>query len=153
MRFPLFAILACSILFCGCSDPTADLTGKVLYQDQPLTQGNVKIFDGNGLVHSCKITPEGTYAFKGIGVGEIKFLVSSVRDKERIARLTRIAGRGTKGAVTQQPVVGASTREEPAEQSYSRIPAKYMSVADTDLSTQVEKGANSFDLVLVDDAE
>src|SRR5262249_8621990 len=65
----------------GCSPGYGDLAGSVRYRGKPVTVGEVTVFGGDERPSRVSIQPDGTYAIKGIVVGNITITVASFEPK------------------------------------------------------------------------
>src|SRR5262249_59053460 len=72
---------------CACGSETATVTGKVTFQDKPVTSGSVVFYGDNGQVDSGLLDAEGKYTIARAPVGVVKVAVLA----------SKTAGKGSKG--------------------------------------------------------
>jgi hypothetical protein len=130
-----FAWLAICLAGCG-SDalPVAEVSGKVTFRGQPVTEGTISFHNSDGLGYGggeATLGPDGSYRLEtaagGVTVGEYKVSVSPPM------------------------VINSSDPRTPPFKEYKQvanIPAKYHTPATTDLKATVKEGENTLDFDL-----
>lgn len=127
--------LACLGLLSGCSR-FGDLAGRVTYQGRPLRVGSVAVVGDDGIVRGGQIQDDGSYAIEKIPLGTVRITVHSP-DPLSLP------------PPSQKIPVPAST--PPTQRDRSRwfpIPNKYSDFGQSDLKSQIAKGANRLDIDL-----
>jgi hypothetical protein len=127
-RFALFfAGLCAALLGSGCGPSTTDVSGKIVYNGQPLKKSGGKIiFKGPSKEVTADISETGEYKAIGVQRGENKVAVYYPNPKAQ-------AGRG-RGNVAE----GGKTGEP---ESPFLTPAKYANPDTSELTVTVEKDA------------
>src|SRR5262249_15289796 len=64
----------------GCGSGSATVSGRVTYQGEPLTAGDLIIYGANGQIQSGQISADGTYAIYKAPVGDVKMAVLTPKD-------------------------------------------------------------------------
>ena len=116
----------------GCSRPTAAVCGTLRHQGKTVQIGMVLVVDTEGMPHSGRICPDGTYAVTDVPAGPVRFAV--------ISRKPLLHPKGKK----EQPEV---KRERPAV-NWFPLPKHVEAVGTSGLSTTLKPGPNTFDLDL-----
>ena len=115
-------LLACSTCFVGCGPaepPSGSISGKVIYNGQPLTSGVVTLInETTGVGASVELDSSGGYYIQSIRTGQYKAAVHSVPPPP-----------GGKAVMLN-------------------IPEKYQDIQTSGLSVTVEEGENTADLKL-----
>lgn len=136
-----FTVIACLIIpACGGSDPTmpmGQVSGKVTYQGNPLTNGTVSFVSTESSRPNANstISPDGTYNLhtqnfgSGAGLGDYDVMISSVNPKEY-----------------NTPLPGTAALEKKAKPT--TLPKKYGDPKTSGLKETVKSGTNTinFDL-------
>jgi hypothetical protein len=99
----LFLALATTV---GCSKGTATVTGRVTYQDQPVTSGSVVFYGEDGRVDSGLLDADGKYTIARAPVGVVK--VAVIASKETKTR--------SKGPQPGPPLGKGKTKKSSGEQ-------------------------------------
>ncbi len=131
----------------GCGEakiPTGKLSGKVMYQDQPVTAGTVTFRnEQHGIVAAGDLTPTGEYHLLFAGGPDIpanEYLVTVTPPEAYVPVAADLLKDGPK------PPTSASTSNATA----SKIPAKYRNFTTSGLSKILDEGENTYDIVLQD---
>jgi hypothetical protein len=142
----LFLVLSLAGL--GCGTGKGDVTGKVTYQNKPLTFGTVTIQASDGAMFQGNIESDGTYTVRDVPVGEAKVAVSCV-DPNESKKAKALAGRGGGEGKASK---GGKTAQSPdeIESKGSLIPEHYGDIAKSPLRVKVEKGVTNNDIPLQD---
>ena len=134
--FLLFSVMV------GCHSNTAEVSGKVTYQNKPVNTGMIMfLIKGHSKPFYATIEKGGTYSIKGIPIGDAIVTVSSSnphahnRNKERKALLGKALPR--KVQQTSQAI-----------DNWFPIPEKYNDVNASGLTVTIETGVNTFDIPL-----
>jgi hypothetical protein len=134
----------------GCGPGTASVTGRVTFQDKPLTFGRVTFFGENGFVGTSEIRPDGSYTIVKIPVGQAKITVETP-DLRRMPQSSR-------GMMMDPARFGKPDAEKPGKPD-SRghhstgprptfIPPHYGEVERSGLSLEIHEGENKHDIPL-----
>jgi hypothetical protein len=140
-----YCLLAAGALTCwvalGCSPPTGEVTGQVLYKKKPVPSGSVVFVGSDGKRHTCVIRADQTYQVKDLPPGPARIAVVThalvppafeTSSGKRIPPTTPDAGNGPPPSVR------------------IAIPSKYGSVETSGLSYPVRAGRHSHDIVIPD---
>lgn len=118
-------VVAVSLVFfvgCGPSGPpTAELSGKVVFQGKPVAEGTVSLRSEVGTGGEANLQEDGTFTIKDLPVGEYRALILP------LVMLQKEGPRGYEVSV-----------EKPAP----NIPLKYRTIGATDLRVAVKEGKN-----------
>ena len=137
---PALALLFLVVAVAGCEQPRGDISGKVLFNGQPLTVGSnrVSFHAATGSVTHSTVEPDGSYQLKGVPVGDGKFTVESLPPPP----LMMPAAPGKDG---KMEVLGTAG---PAAKKAANLPKRYKDPAQSELTYTVTKGVQTFDLEL-----
>jgi hypothetical protein len=116
----------------GCSRPRAAVSGTLRHQGKAVQIGVVLVVDADGMPHSGRIQPDGTYAVTDVPAGPVRFAVSS-REPLPLVKGKREQPEGQKA---QPPV------------NWFPLPKHVEAVGTSGLSTTLKPGPNTFDLDL-----
>jgi hypothetical protein len=126
-------LLCCAlcVLSTGCGSngpPTAEVEGRITFNDQPVTQANI-IYENaeHGLAYVAPLDADGHYHLKAVKLAAYTICVRPVESK----------GADETGSVTG--VIPAAAAADPAN-----IPKEFRSSQTTRLKATVVEGANSF---------
>jgi hypothetical protein len=117
----------------GCSRPTATVSGTLRHQGKAVQIGVVLVVDDDGMPHSGRIQPDGTYTVTDILAGPVRFAVISRKP------LSRPKGK------SEQPE--EKTKQQPSV-NWFPLPKHVEAVGTSGLSTTLQPGPNTFDLDL-----
>jgi hypothetical protein len=79
MRVFSFLAVAALVGSAGCGAKVATVSGKVTFQGKPVVYGTVSIIGPDGITKSGSINPDGSFTVAGVGVGEGKVAVTSLK--------------------------------------------------------------------------
>jgi hypothetical protein len=116
----------------GCGPGRGDLSGTVTFGKKPLRFGSVSALGADGIPKSGLIKDDGTYTITDIATGPIKICVTSA-DPAASQPAERIPG-------TPQPKVDRT--------GWFAIPDKYGDFAKSELTFDLKRGANTFNIDL-----
>jgi hypothetical protein len=141
--FPLWLLIAA--VACGCSGgsktpSTAEVSGKVTFNGQPVPGGMITfVATKGGFSSGGKIDENGMYKVPSAPVGEVKITVDN----------SMLMGKG-RGAPAQGPMLKRPGAEQAEEMKghYIDLPAKYAQADKTDLTYTVVSGAQTKDIEL-----
>lgn len=136
-----FTCAVAAVLLAGCAR-RADVVGKVTYEGEPLTSGNVKLYASDGVPRDASINADGTYRFREIPYGPARFAVYCMR-AELVEHMQQLAGRGGRGG---EIVTTPDPEIEPED--FSIIPLRYSDPQQSGLTLEVDGPRCSFDLKL-----
>jgi hypothetical protein len=134
----------------GCSpdnpNAPASLSGKVTYNNKPVTGGSVAIIAKDGGTIVRPIMQDGTYSATDLPVGEAAITVET--ETVNPDRKMPEYGGGRKDAVSPRPAgaPGSAT----GSGAYVKIPDKYSKKETSGFSTNLKAGRNTMDLPLAD---
>jgi|SRR5579883_1802643 len=135
VQLGLLALLLC-VSISGCGRSMTEVSGTVRYNGKPLPSGTIQFLGADGVPHSGKIQPDGTYSVQ-VPTGTAKIIVSCV-DESRLNKFTAqsTANRGR----TAPP-------SSPAEK-FSLIPTRYADWDSSGLMVNVTHGKTVHDIDL-----
>ncbi len=121
----------------GCSKPTGNISGKVLYQDKPLPGGYVNFMSPgpDATVKTSAIQKDGSYSITGMPVGEAKITVQGI-----FAPL-----QPTQGGV---PPAAAGSASQAANRQTVYVPPEYGNADTSKLTYTVVSGSQPHDIEL-----
>lgn len=128
------------VLMAGCGNPKGSVSGKVLYQDKPLTGGYVTFIQEKGPSLSAKIQSDGQYRIDKVPLGEVKITVQP-----------ESATGAAQGYSEKQPRLPKSPGDMEKmlrPQTQIRFPQQYSDPEKTGLTYTVTKGSQEHDIVL-----
>jgi hypothetical protein len=131
----------------GCGGPgTANISGKIFFNDKPLKGGNVTFIPENGQAISDQIGQDGSYSLQKVPRGKVKICVqtSHLKTTGQTGPMTYRAPKGAEkpGGEYAPPDRAANARR------YVAIPDKYENPSKTDLTYTVEGGDVTYDIKL-----
>lgn len=126
MFFSLTALIALGAAGCGPAPvETGTLSGKVTFDDKPVTSGKVQVQNESGTAFAAKTDGEGKYTVaEPVPVGKYKVIVLPN---------------------DEAPPAG-SVPPPPKPKDTKDIPEKYRQVLTSGLETTVNKGPNTYDV-------
>ena len=153
LRPGIFALASLALVaLAGCSSK-GTVTGKVTYQDKPLTGGTVLFASAEGS-QSSPIGEDGTYTISNMPTGPAKISVETESAQVK-GKGTPGPGAGAKGA---PPPKGAEPPPEAAKSSYAqgppraksaeKIPGTYADPESSGLTYTVTGGNQTHDIAL-----
>jgi hypothetical protein len=121
----LLALSAC--LMAGCSDRRIEITGKVYFDDKPLTAGMINFHDPSrpGMNVGARISEDGSYRLIRVPLGESRVTVQPLRPKAK---------------------PGENPRKRPPAPP---VPTRYHDPATTDLVVKITKRDSKLDFRLI----
>jgi len=137
-------LLAAVLTLSGCRPENGEVTGKVSYNQQPLTHGTVMFFCQDQQIISRLINPDGSYAVPDLPLGTAKVAVVTHPPIPE----------GYQKPQQLPPSKDAPSLGEPARAllpygaRYVPIPHKYSDPDRSGLFIIVTKGSQTFDIVL-----
>ncbi len=135
----LFLVGVLMVSLPGCGQSQAVVRGRVTYNSNPLTSGQVHLVGGNGPARSGFISSEGTYEIRDAPVGEVKAAVVSYKS----------AGTSKGPTVGKADPDAEQVVNEPAPRA-SAIPTKYNDVKTSGLAYTISLGRQTIDIELKD---
>lgn len=129
------------LLVCGCGASTGDLTGRVLFKDEPLQGGTVTVVAPDRLPRQAAIGQDGSYEIRNIPIGESKVLVvglDSLPDPswpQEIQAPGRAEGKAKPAAQAPAP----ARKRQPVSHIYANLER-------TPLKITIASGKNSQDI-------
>lgn len=129
----------------GCGASSGTVNGTVTFKGQPLSGGSVMFLDAAGVIHQAPIDASGKYNVTGLALGNAKIAVGYVDERvNEYARAVASGVRGSNGPPAPPPPLDMST--------VLVLPPQYADHNSSGLSKLVIKGANTYDIVLVESA-
>jgi len=150
---PLLFLLA---LGCGGSKGLgSSVSGKVTYNNQPVTAGMIYFYPAEGAASQVGILSDGTYTFTDLPPGDYTVVVDTESANQNRNMPTYGGNRGGGGDAKggQKPAPGGmSPRPEGAGGggAYVKIPDKFAKKESSTLKTTVGKGKNTYDVTMAD---
>jgi hypothetical protein len=145
---PLLLVFLCTAFLVGCGSgkKNTTLTGKVLYNGNPVTGGQMAFYPAEGGGIPVTIASDGTYTAVGLPPGEVTVTVEteSINPNRKVPTY---GGPGRQGGVVSPMPQGANTG---SSGTYVKIPEKYAKKETTDLKFSVEAGDQTKDIELKD---
>jgi hypothetical protein len=134
------------LLLVGCGPSTGTITGKVTYDDKPLTSGTVMFLADDNRSFPSSISSDGTYKVENVPLGHVRITVAAGGGGAKI-EAPRGFGKIPKGAPTEafKAYKGATAR------SGVSIPMRYANPDQSGLSTTVVAGSQEYNIVLQSD--
>ncbi|MBM4073615.1 MAG: hypothetical protein FJ271_32550 [Planctomycetes bacterium] len=125
------------LALCGCSPSQATVTGKVTYQNKPLSSGEIHLIGDKGISRSALIGPLGTFEVKNAPVGVVKVSVVSYKSS---------------GPPRGPSVAKKKNDDEPEEivPRPSAIPEKYNNISSSELVFTISNGSQTISIDLKD---
>jgi hypothetical protein len=146
---PRVLSLFMALVLCGCGQKTGSVSGRITYQDRPLTFGRVTLFAVDNSVHSAQIGSDGSYAIPKVPVGPAKITVETPdlrKMPESHRGMMDPARMGNPQA--EKPGKLEPRAKTPAGSKPVFIPDQYASLDRSGLSLDVQAGENTFDIPL-----
>lgn len=157
------------LLLIGCGAPTAQVSGIVFFDSQPLTRGTVVAYSNDGSMQRAELQSDGRYVFERLPIGDTRWAV--VCHNEEFASLLAPDGRNLDFS---GPVPGGPEHAERLRQTFvpqedpkakrrrksdppppdlvlkkvSHIPHRYADATTSNLNCDVRAGHNTFDIRL-----
>jgi hypothetical protein len=130
----------------GCGPGSATVSGRVTYQGEPLTAGDLIIYGANGQIQSGQISADGTYAIYKAPVGDVKMAV--LTPKELPPQRPEPAGvpQGKKGG-RKKTLVNVEVPAPPPVKIVP-IPDRYKEPDKSGLNFTLKRGEQTIDLNL-----
>jgi hypothetical protein len=131
-RFLLAGLL---LLPAGCGETRAIVSGKITYNQHPVTSGEVHFVGAEGTARSALIDPEGKFLLNPAPLGEVKVaVVASARP----------------APVTVRSVPKDKTPSFQLRTASSQIPPRYNSIQTSGLVYSLHAGHQTLDIELTD---
>jgi len=147
-RLVLLLFLVASLAAAGCGKPKSTVTGKVLYKNAPLKGGTVTFVNDDGTTKVSKIGEDGTYTINDIQPGEVKILVETASLKpQTMGDARKFHYDAPKGPEGQESEYKPKDPNENLKR-YIPIPPMYGDLEKSDLKYMVQRGQQTFDIVV-----
>jgi hypothetical protein len=136
---------------CPQSGAPSQVTGVVKYNDKVVPGGIVTFCTEGGTRYPCIIKPDGTYAGSDFPNGAMVVIVETEALNPDKKKTPQYGGaRGGRGG-SSSPMQGEGGAQAPtATGEYVKIPSKYADPKKTDLTVNLSKGNNKFDIEMKD---
>jgi hypothetical protein len=131
---------------CNKGNPNApsSVSGKVTYNNEPVTAGNVKFYTSEGAEYNCAIKPDGTYSGTDMPAGDLVVVIETESANKDIKKPTYGGGGG------MQSPVGKPGESAQGGGAYVKIPKKYSDKKTSGLKETLSKGKNTKNFDLAD---
>jgi len=143
--FGLSFLLGCK----GGKPNPAKVSGKVSYKGAPVTGGTVVFYSQDGSVHSCPLSPDGTYEGIQYPVGDYDVTVETESINPNIKQMEYTGGRGAPGKGSMKSPMPEG-RQPVSTGVYVKIPAKYSKKGTSGLKAALAPGQNTKDFDLTE---
>jgi len=146
-RFAGVVLLVVLPALVGCGKRTGVVTGKVTYQNQPLTSGAVIFHGTDGRVDSGAIDSEGRYTIPQAPIGPARVTVQVGQS----GPVPRVSGPGRTAAAKHPGDAKAGTHPSKAGAPQGKplvIPPKYQDPTQSGLTWTVTGGNQTYDIKL-----
>ena len=148
LTLPLLLLL---VLGCQKSKTPAKLSGKVTYNGNPVTGGEMVFYFGEGGAPEVTIRSDGTYSATDLPVGEATVTIDteSINPKGKMApaQYGGVKGAG-KEKMKMSPMPEAASQSAKGE--YVKIPLKYKDKKKSGLTVTLTSGEQTHDFELKD---
>lgn len=124
----------------GCNSKVATVTGKVTFQGKPVVFGTVSIIGPDGMTQSGPIQPDGSFSVPGVGVGEGKVAVTSLKPPDGGDGKSKRGGRDAGGQDDERTIKPEAAAPPEVIQNWFPIPAKYGDHKQSGLTVPVGDG-------------
>ena len=142
---PARTFLALAIgLLSGCGPKVNDVSGTVTYQNKVVTSGMVTMVGVDGVPMQAEIKEDGSYLLKGVGVGEVKVVVSSppLAAQKGAKKVGRIDPDTGKPMVSKGTEVADNVTQHQKD-TWRAIPIRYSDITQTNLRYTVTAGPSN----------
>lgn len=138
----LFQLMAVSALVfsAGCGSKVATVSGKVTFQGKPVVYGVVSIIGPDGITQSGSIQPDGSFSVSGVGIGEGKVAVTSLKPPDGTGGKTKGFGRDAPGDDERKPAEPDPAASPEVIKNWFPIPSKYGDHKQSGLTVPVGDG-------------
>jgi hypothetical protein len=109
----------------GCDGKVATVTGKVTFQGKPIVFGTVSIIGPDGMTQSGPIQPDGSFSVPGVGVGEGKVAVTSLKPPDGTDGKAKRGGRDAGGHDDERAMPPEAAAPADVLKNWFPIPPKY----------------------------
>jgi hypothetical protein len=153
---PMRRLFAFVLMFglCGCGPRTAAVTGTVRYKDADVPSGRITFVFPQKVVESE--IESGHYVLHDVPTGNATVLVTRIdpTQPDPYAALNESRQRTTESSKSSAaPFVSDPAKLEALEKKRHLLPYVYATPATSPLRYEVKAGANTFDVVLKEDAK
>jgi hypothetical protein len=143
------AALLLFLFFVGCGGgTTATVSGKVIYQGEPVTAGYVAFYGVDGKVDSGRIDADGHYTVYKAPVGDVKVAVLTADPTRKPPSGGLSKGKQTGGLTKGKPPSDTEITVPERVGKFVAIPAHYKNPDQSGLAFTVKSGAQTIDLEL-----
>jgi hypothetical protein len=144
-RFLVLILPLSLVLVAGCGSnksAPAKVSGKITYQNAPVTGGTIVFHGADGGIYSCGILADGTYEGTDLPAGDLKVTIET----ESINPNRKMPAYGGKAGTQSPKPEGATT----GGGTYVKIPPKYADKDQSGLTVTLAKGKQTKDFTLTD---
>jgi hypothetical protein len=148
-RAAVAAVAAVALtLAVGCAPQTANVTGKVTVNGEPLKAGALQFKSASGLIVTANINPDGTYTASNVPVGTATVAISAM-DPRYEEKMLELAGRGKQAP---EGATGGRAAPKPSEANvdwsevYRLVDTKFANFDTSGLSVNVVGPSTTYDV-------
>jgi hypothetical protein len=117
--------LAAFVGVVGCGAKVATVSGKVTFQGKAVVFGTVSIIGPDGITKSGSINPDGSFTVSGVGVGEGKVAVTSLKPPDGTGGAKPKGGGRDAGDDERKPEKPDPAAPPEVIKNWFPIPSKY----------------------------
>jgi hypothetical protein len=144
-RLNAYLLAMVVLVFAGCGDGKANVTGKVIHQGKTVLFGTVIMQGPDGIPMTGMIQPDGTYIVQGVASGNV--LIGVVSRDPGVLAGTGGRRRGNAGGANSD--TPESTLAPIVERSkWFPIPQKYEDPAHSGFQAKIGSGSQNYDITL-----
>ncbi|HKI34900.1 MAG TPA: carboxypeptidase-like regulatory domain-containing protein [Gemmataceae bacterium] len=152
-RLVLPLVLMASLAAVGCGKAKCTVSGKVLFKNAPLKGGTVTFVNDDGNTQVSPIAEDGSYTIRNIHPGAVQIAVETASMKPPEGRnAKKYTYQAPKPPEGQEDNSGYKPKDitEHARR-YVPIPTKYDQPENSGLTFTVQRGEQSYDIVVPDE--
>lgn len=139
-RFLNTAALLTLVALAGCDSSVSTVSGKVTYKGKPVVFGTVSVTGPDGMTRSGPIEPDGSFSVSGVGVGEGKVTVTSLKPPDGSGGNAKRGGRDAGGPDDERDMQPEAAAPPEVVKNWFPIPPKYGDPKQSGLTVQVGSG-------------
>lgn len=143
-------VCICSLGLTGCSQNSNSIIGKITYNGQPVTRGQVSVLTAKGVQASGTIFPDGTYLVKGVPAELCYIAVVSEEEAPQPQAITpQNVGEMKKkmGDELAQRQAGNSDTQR-SDRPKTLVPGRYSDPMKSGLQVTVSQSRQTYDISL-----
>jgi len=128
----LVLLFGVTLLSTGCGKGSGSLKGTVTYKGQPVVLGTVTAIGKDNIPRTGLIQSDGSYEIIGLPTGSVRLAVESPDPRQTEGQLDE----------NEKPI------KPKVVKGWRKLPEKYGSVETSDLTYDVSRGSNDYDISL-----